>query len=80
MNALEHGPSGSLGASDLRQMQAAGWRFDDRGLRLGNCWAIWAQNPEGHLQVVFVADPDDEPEKFRPQETLEPAPQLSLNL
>lgn len=54
----------NLGEADLRRMQQEGWGLSDRGLKVGNGWLMWATNPRGNLEMVLVADPDDEPEKF----------------
>lgn len=58
-----------LGGKELEEMQESGWRFNDRGLRLGDCWAIWATDPDGYWHIQFVADPEQSPEKFPSEPT-----------
>lgn len=55
-----------LGPANVQRMQSEGWRFDDRGLRLGNGWFVWAQNPHGNLSPQLLGDPEDHPELFAP--------------
>lgn len=56
--------SDALGAADVRRMQKAGWAFSSSGLKLGNGYMVWAQNPQGHLELKLLADPEQEPEKW----------------
>lgn len=72
--------SGNLGPAEIREMESAGWRFNDSGLRLGNCWAVWAEDPKGNLRIVFLADPEQEPEKFAAPQAPKPRDDAQLNL
>ena len=54
----------SLGYVEVKKLEAEGWRFSDDGLRVGNGWLVWAENPRGDFKILLLAHPDDEPEKF----------------
>jgi hypothetical protein len=56
-------PNG-LGKKQVRQLEEAGWKFSDRGLRVGNGWMWWSENPKGEVEFLLLADPDENPELF----------------
>jgi hypothetical protein len=53
-----------LGLREVKKLEADGWRFSDRGIRLANCWMVWAQRPDGSIKFLPLADPEDNPELF----------------
>jgi hypothetical protein len=55
----------SLGRLDILRMQREGWRFPDHAVRVGNGWLFLAVDPSGNYDCQLVADPDQEPDKWR---------------
>jgi hypothetical protein len=50
-----------IGLVEVKSMESAGWEFQDAGVRLADCWAVWACKGENY-KFILLADPDHYPE------------------